>query len=316
MHQPGAGRVALITGASSGFGREAALRMARRGFRVFATVRGEAKAAALRAAAREAGVDLEVAFLELTDDDQRRAVVARVLDEAGRLDVLVNNAGYGLAGFVEDVTLDELRRQFETNFFGTVALTKLVLPHMRERRSGSIIVVSSMAGVVASPAVSAYVSSKFALEGYFEALDYELAPFDVNVSLVEPGQYPTPVFTTGLVLAKNSELPTSPYYRIGSLILSLVEKRVASLDCDPAEVADLIVRIALEKRPRCRYAIGTDARVARALQAVLPESLFRGTLRIGMKLAYERLENGRAEEPPAWARSSRNPPPSVADLGA
>ncbi len=290
MKRPGGGRVAFVTGASSGFGLLTAVRMAELGFRVFGTVRGEAKATDLTAAAREAGVALDIVYMDLREADERRAAVETVLGRAERIDVLVNNAGYGLAGFVEDVSDEELRLQFDTNFFGTVALTKLVIPQMRERRSGSIITVSSMAGVVASPAVSSYVSSKFALEGYFEALNYELAPFDVNVSLVEPGQFPTPVFTTGLVLAKNSQVPTSPYYRLGNFIKALVERRVAGLDADPRDVANLIVRIALDANPRCRYAIGTDARVARALQSVLPEPIFRGTLRLGMKLAYRQLE--------------------------
>jgi NAD(P)-dependent dehydrogenase (short-subunit alcohol dehydrogenase family) len=216
-------------------------------------------------------------------------VVRRILDGAGRIDVLVNNAGYGLGGFAEDVSEDELRRQFDTNFFGTVELTKAVLPQMRERRSGSVIVLTSMAGVVASPGVSSYCSSKFALEGYFDSLNYELAPFGVNVSIVEPGQFRTPALTA-YPLAKRSEAPSSPYYKLSNLIRVLMEKRVSHLRSDPRAVAKLITRIALTRNPRCRYAIGADARLMAMLQRLLPELVFRGTIRGAVRLAHRRLE--------------------------
>lgn len=285
----------MVTGASSGFGLLTCVDMAKRGFRVFGTVRSEAKKEPLLQAAREAGVEVGIVLMDLSRAADRRAAVQAVLDQAGRIDVLVNNAGYGVAGFVEDVTIEELREQFETNFFGTADLTKLVLPRMRERRSGSIIAVTSMAGLVASPAVSSYTSSKFALEGYFECLNYEMAPFGVKVSLVEPGQFPTRAFTS-VVLCERSQSPQSPYHLLGNWIKALIDKRVAGLRADPRAVSRLITRIALKKRPRCRYAIGVDARVARFLQRVLPEFLFRGPLRVGLTWIYKRLESDKQLE--------------------
>ncbi|HMJ12297.1 MAG TPA: SDR family NAD(P)-dependent oxidoreductase [Polyangiaceae bacterium] len=290
------GRVALVTGASSGFGLLTALTLGKSGFSVFATVRSDDKKSELVRAADAAAVELQVLTMDLAKADARSAAVRAVYDRAGRIDVLVNNAGYGLGGFAEDVSEEELRQQFDTNFFGTVELTKLVLPGMRERRSGAVIVLSSMAGVVASPGVSSYCASKFALEGYFDALNYELAPFDVNVSLIEPGQFRTRALTAYPV-ARRSELPSSAYFKLCEFIKALIAKRVAGLSSDPQDVADLIARIALARSPRCRYAVGADARVFGFLQRFLPEMLFRGTLRTAIRLVYRRLERGGAAKP-------------------
>jgi NAD(P)-dependent dehydrogenase (short-subunit alcohol dehydrogenase family) len=282
-------RVAFVTGASSGFGLLTALTLARDGFRVFASVRNPAKQAELLRAAEERGVQVEVVFMDLAKAEERKAAVQTILEKAARIDVLVNNAGYGLGGFAEDVSEHELREQFDTNFFGTVELTKLVLPRMRERRSGWIIVVTSMAGVVASPSVSSYCASKFALEGYFECLNYELSPFGVNVSLIEPGQFRTRALTA-FPESKQSRLDSSPYYKLGKWIKTRFEKRVANLRSDPQKVADLVTRIALTDAPRCRYPIGLDARLFRLLQQVLPEVAFRGPIRAAMRFVYLRLE--------------------------
>jgi NAD(P)-dependent dehydrogenase (short-subunit alcohol dehydrogenase family) len=282
-------RVAFVTGASSGFGLLTAVTLARAGFRVFASVRGANKQDDLLRAAVEAGVVIDVVHMDLARAEQRQAAVDYILSRTGRLDVLVNNAGYGLGGFAEDVSEDELRQQFDTNFFGTVELTKLVLPQMRARRSGWIIVLTSMAGVVASPGVSSYVSSKFALEGYFDALNYELAPFDVNVSLIEPGQFPTPALTA-YPRSVGSDDASSPYYKLGTWIKEQIDSRVAGLKSDPQSVADLVHRIATSKRPRCRYAIGVDARAMSWLQRTLPEVVFRGAIRTGMRFMHRRLE--------------------------
>jgi NAD(P)-dependent dehydrogenase (short-subunit alcohol dehydrogenase family) len=281
-------RVAFVTGASSGFGLLTALTLARGGFHVFASVRNATKQDELARAIAEAGVAVDILHMDLASAEQRQAAVEHVLGRTGRIDVLVNNAGYGLGGFAEDVSEDELRRQFDTNFFGTVELTKLVLPQMRERRSGWIIVLTSMAGVVASPGVSSYVASKFALEGYFDSLNYELAPFDVNVSLIEPGQFPTPALTA-YPRAERSDDANSPYYELGNWIKERIDARVAGLKSDPQSVADLVHRIATTKRPRCRYAIGVDARAMSFLQRTLPETLFRGAIRTGMRFMHRRL---------------------------
>ncbi len=183
--------VAVITGTSSGFGLLAAIELARRGLRVFASMRDLGKSATLDAAAREAGVGLEKIALDVTSESSIAAAVREVHDRAGRLDVLVNNAGFGMGGAFEDLSMAELREQFETNFFGTCAVTKAVLPGMRERKSGRVVNVSSISGLVGAPGTSAYCASKFALEGWSESLRHELRPFGVRIVLVEPGTYRT-----------------------------------------------------------------------------------------------------------------------------
>jgi len=257
---------ALVTGAGSGFGLLTAVELARRGFRVVASLRDPGKAERLDAAAQAAGVTLHKVALDVTDERS----FAPALREAGAVDVLVNNAGYGLGGFLEDVTMAELRAQFETNFFGLVALTKEVIPGMRERRRGKIINVSSISGRLAAPGVSAYCSSKFAVEGLSESLRHELSPYGVWVALVEPGTFKTDIFSRNRRVAKRSEDPSSPYHARSQKLDDVVDKILQRSHADPQRVADVIAKVALARRPALRYLVGRDARGEAFAKRFLP----------------------------------------------
>src|SRR5437868_5001896 len=189
-------KIALITGTSSGIGLVTAVEMARSGYHVVATMRDPTKSGNLMQAAKEAGVDadIEVRALDITKFDSLSATVAEVIAAHGRVDVLVNNAGYALGGFAEDISLDELRSQFDTNFFGHVSLTRAVLPYMRKQGSGHVIMVSSISGLVAYPVTSSYSASKYALEGWTESLRIEMCPLGIKVVLVEPGAFQSDIW--------------------------------------------------------------------------------------------------------------------------
>jgi NAD(P)-dependent dehydrogenase (short-subunit alcohol dehydrogenase family) len=183
--------------------------------------------------------------------------------------VLVNNAGFSVAGFAEDMTLDELRLQLETNFFGNVAMTKAVLPVMRAQKSGHIITVTSVAGRLGQPMLSAYCASKYALEGWSESLRIETHSLGIRVVLVEPGSYDTDIWTRNVVIAKGALDPASPNKERSQRFAEFV-KNSAKHRRDAREVAKLIVRIACDPNPKLRYLIGTDAKVQVWLKRIVP----------------------------------------------
>ena len=183
--------LAVITGCSSGFGLLSTIELARKDYFVVATMRDLARRAPLDEALASAGLtgQVSVRTLDVAVPESHEPFVAQTVADYGRIDLLVNNAGFALAGFAEDVTLEELRRQFETNFFGTVSLTKAVLPVMRRQGAGRILMLSSISGRSANPVLSSYSSSKFALEGYTESLRLEMKPLGIDCILIEPGSY-------------------------------------------------------------------------------------------------------------------------------
>lgn len=261
-------KVALITGCSSGFGKLTAIAMARVGFRVVATMRNVSKREALDAAAKEAAVQLDVRRLDITEYDSLAGFVEKLVADYGRLDVLVNNAGFSVSGFAEDMTLEEVRHNFETNFFGHVAMTKAVLPQMRTQRSGHVIMVSSMAGLVGQPLISTYCATKHALEGWSEAVRIETQSLGVRVVLVEPGAFETDIWEKNVVMAKRAVDPSSPNFERSLRFRDFVQKNVSKADA--RQVADLIVRIAQDPNPKLRYLIGRDARAAYWMKKFLP----------------------------------------------
>jgi NAD(P)-dependent dehydrogenase (short-subunit alcohol dehydrogenase family) len=244
-------RVALVTGCSTGIGRATALALQAAGFATWATARRPETLADLEAAG------CHVAALDVTDEPSRRAAVDAVLAAHGRIDVLVNNAGYAAMGTVEDVPLDEWRRQFETNVFGPVRLAQLVLPTMRAQRSGRIVNVSSMGGRLTFPVGGAYHASKYALESLTDALRFEAAQFGVRAVLIEPGSVAT-------AFADNVErlvvrYPESAWPRMSAEM----DRQVVALTprgVRPERVAKVIVRAATRRRPAPRYLVGKDAR--------------------------------------------------------
>ncbi|MEZ0228909.1 MAG: SDR family oxidoreductase [Planctomycetota bacterium] len=269
------GPLALVTGSAAGFGLLTSIELAQAGWNVFATMRDPARRDKIDAAAKAALVQdrIHVERLDVTDQASVDAC-ARKVHEHGPLSVLVNNAGYGLGGFVEDVTLDELRAQFETNFFGLVRVTKAFLPKMRESRGGTIVNVSSVAGTIGGPGLSSYHSSKWAVEGWSESLRHELALFGVRVVLVEPGAFKTDIFERNRRVAARCSDPSSPYFAMTQKLTKYVDDEVVKSAADPLDVAQLIVSIARAENPLLRYPIGLDARVTILLKKLLPQRVF------------------------------------------
>lgn len=179
--------IAVVTGSSSGIGFETSLLLARNGFYTYATMRDRLKADKIEKIANKENLPLEVLSMDVDNDDSVRNAIHKIIDEKKKIDILVNNAGYGLFGALEDISIEEIKKQFDTNLFGAIRTIKEVLPTMRKQKNGIIINVSSIAGVVGIPAECIYVSTKFALEGLTESISYELQPYGIKVVLIEPG---------------------------------------------------------------------------------------------------------------------------------
>jgi NAD(P)-dependent dehydrogenase (short-subunit alcohol dehydrogenase family) len=246
--------VALVTGSSTGIGESTALHLARNNFHVFATMRNPDAGTALLEAAKSEGLRLEVLALDVNDADSCSNCVGEIVNRAGRIDILVNNAGIGSGGPLEEASMEHIREVFETNVFGAVRMMQLVLPGMRERRQGTIVNVTSVAGRVANPNMSTYSGSKFALDVMTESLAAEVVRFGIRVALIEPGVIQTPIFSKG----SNPPNPESPYSefveRAGHWFGVRLEKPTY-----PQEVAELIEHAIVTDEPKLRYLVGPDA---------------------------------------------------------
>jgi NAD(P)-dependent dehydrogenase (short-subunit alcohol dehydrogenase family) len=262
-------KIAVITGSSSGFGLLTSLELAKAGFRVVATMRDLARRDRLDQAATAAGLAalLDIRALDVTNFDALPAFVDSVVRDHGRLDVLVNNAGFAVAGFAEDIKLEELRRQFDTNFFGAVAMTRAALPTMRRQHSGHIIQISSISGLHGSLSVSSYSASKHALEGWSESLRMEVNSLGIKVVLVEPGAFQTDIWTRGAVMGENATKQTSKNIERS---LRMRDRVQALPKRDPIEVARLIASVAQDPNPKLRYLVGRDAKIQLAMKRILP----------------------------------------------
>jgi short-subunit dehydrogenase len=265
-------KVALITGASSGIGFETSLTLARNEFRTFATMRNLSKSKKIREIAKKERLPLTVIPLDVNDNASIRAAIQNILVESGRIDVVINNAGYGLFGAVEDLSMDKIINQFETNFFGVVRVIKSVLPIMRDQRSGTIINISSMVGRVAMPLNSVYVASKFALEGFSESIRHELSKFGINVILIEPGIVRTGFFDN-LQKSKN-EAAKSPYSALLKTRLSRFKSVSESNSSSPSQVAKAILKALQSKSSNFRYIVGEDAIIVLEKRKVLSDIKF------------------------------------------
>jgi NAD(P)-dependent dehydrogenase (short-subunit alcohol dehydrogenase family) len=238
------GKVVLVTGASTGFGRLIAETLARKGCQVFATMRnvnGKNAAAAqeLRELAKRESVWLRAIELDVTDDGSVERAVQAAMDEAGRIDVLVNNAGYGLMGVTEAVTLEQARRIMDTNFFGAVRMNRAVLPHMRKQRSGLLIHISSGAGRVVVPSMGFYCASKWAMEALAEEYRYELASLGIDSIIIEPGAYPTAVFDN---IERAADTEREEAYGAVKGIADHVLGMLGGAKGNPQEIADVVLR--------------------------------------------------------------------------
>ncbi|GKU81632.1 oxidoreductase [Niallia sp. NCCP-28] len=263
-------KIAVITGANSGFGLLATLEFAKEGYEVVAAMRDINKCSLLMEKAKEQGIAeyITIFSLEITSANDIKKLQEH-MQKKGRIDVLINNAGFAGAGFAEEISIEEYKNQFETNLFGTIAVTQNLLPIMRRQGFGKIILMSSISGKVGFPGLSPYVSSKFALEGWSESLRLELLPFSIYVSLVEPGSYQTNIWSTGKKISERSQLETSPYYQYMNSIEGYLEKNRENYG-NPIEVAKRIVQIAKEKKPRLRYVIGKGVKQTILIKHLLP----------------------------------------------
>ena len=249
-------KVAIVTGSSSGIGFETALALAKEGYFTYATMRDTTKSDKIKEIAQKENLKINILELDVDDENSVKTAIAKILDKKQRIDVLVNNAGWGLWGCVEDVSVDEFKEQFETNFFSIIRLIQEVAPAMRKQGSGTIVNVSSVVGRIGFPASPAYISSKFALEGLSESMRFEFAPFGVDVIIIEPGVIKTD-FMKNMKMAKKSELDTV-YKDITTRVVSGV-KMMAEMGTPPKEVANTIVKAIKDKKPLPRYIVGNDA---------------------------------------------------------
>lgn len=269
-------RTALLTGASSGFGLLTAVTLAERGWHVLATMRDTARSERLLTAARAAGVEqrIEVLPLDVTRLDQIELLAHTLAARTLPLHAVVNNAGFAMAGFVDDVSDAELRQQFDTNFFGAAAVTRALIPQLRRQGFGHIVMVSSVSGRNGYPGVSCYAASKFALEGWTETLRYELAPLGIQVALVEPGSFETDIWTRGAIFSAGSKDPASPNTVRRARLEAAMKVRPGKGRGNPQDVAEGVARILANPRPRLRYVFGKDAKLLLLLRALLPWRLF------------------------------------------
>lgn len=267
-------KTVLITGTSSGFGLHAAVEVARRGWQVFATMRNLGKREPLDAALAAAGVAerVLVSRLDVTQPASIQESVDSILQRSGgRLDAVVQNAGVAVGGAFEDVPDVEARRVMETNFWGVLGLTRALLPTFRAQRGGRIVIVSSNSAYAGEPANAIYVASKWAIEGWAESLMYEIAPFGIELSLVEPGSYMTEIWGSSPRI-----LPDGSAYRdtMQRLEKAIDEKVLASAR-DPREVAAVIATALEARRPRFRYPVGPDAWIGHIARGKIPSRLQR-----------------------------------------
>lgn len=252
-------KVAVVTGSSSGIGLETSLLLARNGFYTYVTMRNLTKSKTITDLKQKEKLSLEVLKLDVTTDESVKEAIHRITNEQGRIDVLVNNAGYALVGPFEELSIEEFKEQFETNVFGVIRVTQSVLPIMRRQKCGTIVNISSIAGKIGFPLTSAYVSSKFALEGLCESMAYEVEQFGIKVILIEPGVIKTN-FDNNLKIGKRvSIVPNSSYAEMTQKRISGFKPRFES-GSPPIEVATVILKaITSENLSELRYLVGNDA---------------------------------------------------------
>jgi NAD(P)-dependent dehydrogenase (short-subunit alcohol dehydrogenase family) len=250
-------KVAVVTGGSSGIGYETSLLLAKNGFYTYATMRNLDKSTRLKEIAKKDSLPLEVLQLDVTDDKSVTDAIDVISSRHGRIDVLVDNAGYDAFGAVEDLSMKEIRTQFETNFFGAVRLMKAVIPIMRKQRSGIIVNLSSIGGLIGVPLNSAYAGSKFALEGFSESMKYELEGFGIKVILIEPGAVNTNILENSKQ-AQKAMNPDSPYAEFSNKVSEGVREGFKQTS-SPMQVAEVILTAIKSEKPNTRYLVGKDA---------------------------------------------------------
>lgn len=274
-------RTVLITGGTDGLGKAAALLLAEKGYRVFAAGRSPEKRAGLDQLAAAKKLPLESLELDVCDDGSVQRGVQQVLEKAGAIDVLINNAGIGMMAVVEELKPDDLHRVYDTNIFGVLRVTQAVLPHMRERRQGRILMLSSVAGIMTPPLYGAYSSSKHALEALANALRLEMFPFHVDVVLIEPGYIVTnfQVAVKELAQAYVEGSAGSPYQKIYSSAIAGASNSRNASKTTPEDCARVILQAIETSHPKARYTVTPLAKWAAFGRRVLPDTILDSFLR-------------------------------------
>jgi NAD(P)-dependent dehydrogenase (short-subunit alcohol dehydrogenase family) len=264
----------LITGATDGLGKAAALLLAERGYQVFAAGRSVEKRAQLDALAKEKKLPLETLEMDVCNDGSVQGGVASIYQKAGAIDVLINNAGFVYVGAVEDLSLEDWRRQFETNFFGVIRVTQAVLPRMRERRKGRILMMSSVSGFVTPPTQGAYSASKHAVEALSNALRHELYPFGIHTILIQPGYIVTNIQNTAMNLAQTyqEKFKNGPYAKIYASYIGSASSTRAKSKTTPEDCARIMLEAIETPRPKARYGVTSLATFAKWAKRLLSDS--------------------------------------------
>jgi len=247
----------LITGGTDGLGKAMAVLLAERDYRVFAAGRSREKRAELDRLGAQKNLPLETLELDVSDDDSVKRAVQMILEKSGSIEVLINNAGVAYVGTIEDLRMEDWHRQFETNFFGVVRVTQAVLPHMRERKKGRIILMSSVAGLITAPAQGGYSASKHALEALGNALRLELQPFGIQTVLIEPGFIMTGIQQAAQELARpyDDKISNGPYARLYAAFLSSAKEASLKSKTTPEDCARVVLEAIEVPTPKARYGV-------------------------------------------------------------
>lgn len=272
-------RTVLVTGCSSGIGLATCHVLSRNNFMTYGTVRNLSKAKKIQDLINSENLSLKILRLDVNDNQSIKLAVKKILTDTGRIDVLINNAGYGMFGPVEEITTQEVKKQFETNFFGTIRLIKAIVPIMRKQGNGTIVNISSMVGRFGVPLNSAYVSSKFAVEGLSESISFELEEFGIRVIVIEPGVVKSDFFHNVKVKGMNLE---SPYHKLMERRVKFLDKAMKNSLTSSYDVADTILEALNSKDPKFRYVIGNDATNSLCMRNSLSDRKFMEWIRAGI----------------------------------
>lgn len=272
-------RTVLVTGCSSGIGLATCHVLSSNDFITYGTVRSLSKANKIQDLIDKENLPLKILHLDVNDNQSIKLAVKRILSDTGRLDVLINNAGYGMFGPIEEITTDEVKKQFETNFFGTIRVIKAIVPIMRKQGNGIIVNISSMVGRFGVPLNSAYVSSKFAVEGLSESIAFELEEFGIRVIVIEPGVVKSDFFQN--VRVKGTD-PDSPYHRLMKMRVSFLDKAIKNSKTSSYDVASIILDALNSKDPKFRYVVGNDATNSIRMRSSLSDRKFMEWIRSGI----------------------------------
>ncbi|MEE8132615.1 MAG: SDR family oxidoreductase [Nitrososphaerales archaeon] len=273
-------KVAVVTGSSSGIGLEIAIHLAKNGFKTYATMRNTNKSDTIKQRSQSENLSIEILQLDVTDDASVKNAINTIVEKEGQIDVLVNNAGYATIGAVEDMPTEEIKDQFDTNVFGVYRTTRAVLPTMRKQKNGRIITISSIAGFMGMPIMSAYVATKFAVEGFTESLRHEVSPFGIHACVIEPGVIKTHIMEGAPVAIKSME--NTAYSDIAKTLGKSIGNMMENQSSPPSVVAEVVLKAATSDNPETRYTAGEDAKMIQQARKTKSDKEFEDFIRTSL----------------------------------